>query len=224
MAEQLIFDMASRPALHADNYFISKSNASAVELLDSWPDWRDPSVIICGNEGCGKSHFVNVWRRISGARKIQASELTESLIDTLSGCQNLAIEDIDQGLKDETALFHLLNLTKERNNRMILTTRKMPGDFHPTLPDLRSRLRSLPVFTINQPDDHLLKTILLKLFDDRQINIEPDVLDYIFTHIDRSMLSIMEFVKQLDHASMASQKKITKHFARKILNKTTSSK
>ena len=218
MAEQLIFDLASRPALHADNYFVSKSNASAVELLDKWPDWPEPSLIVCGSESCGKSHFINVWRKVSGARKIQASEIDEPLIDSLSGCQNLAIEDIDRNIKDETALFHLLNLTKEKNNRLILTTRKMPGDFHPTLPDLRSRLRSLPVFTIEQPDEHLLKTILLKLFDDRQINIEPDVLNYIFTHIDRSMSSIMAFVQQLDHASMTSQKKITKHFARKIIN------
>ena len=218
MAEQLIFDLASRPALHADNYFISKSNASAIELLDKWPDWPEPSIILCGPESCGKSHFVNVWRNLSGARKSHASELDEPLVENLSDCKNLVIEDIDQGLKDETALFHILNLTKEKNNRLLLTTRKMPGDFHPILPDLRSRLRSLPVFTIDQPDDHLLKTILLKLFDDRQLNIEPDVLNYIFTHIDRSMSSILEFVNKLDHASLTSQKKITKHFARKIID------
>ncbi len=218
MAEQLIFDMTSRPALLAENYFVSKSNANAVELLDTWPDWPEPSLILCGPEGCGKSHFINVWRKISGARKWHASELDDHLVEGLSDCQNLAIEDIDQDLKDETALFHILNLAKERNNRLILTTRKMPGDFHPTLPDLRSRLRSLPVFVIEPPDDHLLKTILLKLFDDRQINIEPDVLNYIFMHIDRSMSSIMAFVTKLDHASMTSKKKITKHFARKIIN------
>ena len=53
---------------------------------------------------------------------------------------------------------------------MLLTSRQAPGEIDITLPDLRSRLRALPLLRIEPPDEGLLKAVLVKLFADRQLD------------------------------------------------------
>ena len=50
-AEQLLFDLAQRPALGAEDFIVSASNQAAVDLVDSYPQWRDRVVALVGPEG-----------------------------------------------------------------------------------------------------------------------------------------------------------------------------
>ena len=70
---------------------------------------------------------------------------------------------------------------------MLLTSRAPPGELELRLPDLRSRLRALPLVAIAPPDEALLKAVLVKQFADRQLAVEPHVIDYLALHMERSM-------------------------------------
>ncbi|MEI9899869.1 MAG: hypothetical protein WDN31_06630 [Hyphomicrobium sp.] len=39
---QLVFDLAHRQALGAEDFLVSSSNAAAVEMIDRWPGGRTP--------------------------------------------------------------------------------------------------------------------------------------------------------------------------------------
>ena len=91
----------------------------------------------------------------------------------------MLVEDLHAGIGDERALFHLLNLVREHKLSMLLTSRVPPGELSVSLPDLRSRLRALPLVTIAPPDEALLKAVLVKHFTDRQLVVEPHVIGYI---------------------------------------------
>ena len=62
-----------------------------------------------------------------------------------------------------------------------------PGELEVTLPDLRSRLRALPLVTIARPDEVLLKAVLIKHFSDRQLVVEPHVISHLALHMEQSM-------------------------------------
>jgi hypothetical protein len=63
----------------------------------------------------------------------------------------LLIEDLHAGIGDQRALFHLLNRVREHKLSMLPTSRLAPGELAVTLPELRSRLRALPLVTISPP-------------------------------------------------------------------------
>ncbi len=219
MPEQLVFDLPHLTSQDAEDFLVSASNRAAVDLVGSWPQWLNVGAIICGPAGVGKSHLVNVWRQRSAARLIRADELSDELAGELASAPSLAIEDIDRGLASERALFHLLNIARERQRAILLTTRLPPGELDVTLPDLRSRLRALPVAAIAPPDDTLLQGLLVKLFMDRQLRVEPATVGYLLNHMERSAEAAVRLVTEIDRASLSAQRRVTKHLARQVICK-----
>ena len=53
---------------------------------------------------------------------------------------------------------------------------------------------------IGSPDDALLKAVMLKHFADRQLDVDPKVLDYLALHIDRSLEAASRAVEAIDKA------------------------
>ncbi|HEY8246883.1 MAG TPA: hypothetical protein VIG38_06345, partial [Hyphomicrobium sp.] len=120
---QLVFDLAHRQALGAEDFLVSRSNAAAVETVDRWPDWPHPACIVAGPQGSGKSHLANVWRLRSGAGIVTAAALDDAAVAALADGAGLVVEDLDRGIADEKALFHLLNRARESKLSVLLTSR-----------------------------------------------------------------------------------------------------
>ncbi len=74
MSQQLTLDLALRPALGREDFFVSTSNAAAVNMVDQWPNWPSYGAIIVGPEGSGKTHLASVWQQRSSAKIIKASD------------------------------------------------------------------------------------------------------------------------------------------------------
>ncbi len=217
---QLPLDLAFRPALGREDFLISACNAAAMQFVDAWPRWPHHAALICGSEGCGKSHLVNVWRHRSGARVAAGHEVTMARVEQMAGPPGIAIEDIDRHERDEQALFHLLNLARTDGFHVLLTARTPPAQWQMRLPDLASRIHAAPLVTITEPDDALLSAVLLKQFADRQLWLEPHVLSFISARMERSMAHVRRLVEALDKASLAGKRKITRQLAATILDET----
>ena len=185
--EQLVLALPHRQAQEAEDFLVSRSNAAAVDLVDRWPGWVLPAALVVGPAGAGKSHLANVWRLRSQAQLIAAARLDETAVSGFEELRTLAVEDIDRGIGSEQVLFHLLNLAREKAGSILLTSRVAPGEIDIRLPDLRSRLRATPPVLIEAPDEDLIRSVLVKLFADRQLTVEPHVVAYLALHMDRSM-------------------------------------
>jgi len=214
---QLVLDLAHRQALGEEDFLVSRSNAAAVELIDAWPQWPHPAAVVVGPQGSGKSHLANVWRLRSSGHLVPASELADAVVAALSERSALVVEDLDRGIADERALFHLLNRARESSVFVLLTSRQAPGDMLFRIPDLRSRLRALPVVELQPPDETLLKAVLVKLFCDRQLNVEPAVIDYLSVRMERSMEAASRVVATVDRLALAMHRKVTRPLAAEAL-------
>jgi chromosomal replication initiation ATPase DnaA len=220
--EQLVFDLPHRPALALEDFLVGNSNAAAVALVDGWPNWTARAAIVVGPAGSGKSHLTNVWRLKSEAASIPASELGEEALGEIERTGALAIEDIDRGIANERIFFHLLNLTKEKGHALLATSRTAPGDLNVALPDLRSRLRALPMVRIEPPDDEILKAVLVKLFTDRQLTPEPHVITHLALHMERSFEAAINVVEACDQLALARQRSVTRAIAAEALERMRS--
>jgi chromosomal replication initiation ATPase DnaA len=218
---QLVFDLAQRSALDAEDFFVSASNAAAVGIVDGWPAWSHWAAVVSGPVGAGKSHLVNVWRSKSNAACVMASDVGEATVlgfgSASADSQALAIENLDGGIGDERVMFHLLNLAREHKLSILLTSRVPPGELDVTLPDLRSRLRALPHVAIEPPDETLLGAILVKLFADRQLAVEPHVVAHLQRHMERSTEIATGVVNEIDLLALATHRKVTRALAAEAL-------
>ena len=214
---QLVFDLAHRQALGAEDFLVSRSNEAAVEMIDRWPHWPHPASLVAGPQGSGKSHLANVWRLRSAADVISAGALDDAAVAVLPDGGALVVEDLDRGIADEKALFHLLNRARESKLAVLITSRIPPGEQEFRVPDLRSRLRALPLVEVQPPDEILLKAVLVKLFSDRQLNVEPPVIDYLSLRMERSMAAANRIVAAVDRLALAKHRKVTRPLAAEAL-------
>ncbi len=217
--QQLVFDLPHRAAMDAEDFLVSTCNEDAIKVVDLWPDWHHPYLLLVGPESSGKTHLAHVWRMRSDASMIAAKDLTIEKVDELQNAPALVVEDINKDIIDEKALFHLLNLSKEKRFHVLMTGRGRPGDWHIDLPDLRSRLRASPVVEIDLPDETLLNTLLIKLFSDRQLIVPPNVIPYIALRIERSMSAAHKLIEEIDKEALVSGRKVTRQFVGKVFDR-----
>ena len=108
MAEQLTFDLASRPSLTRGDFFVSEANQLAVARLDAPETWQNSKLVLVGPEGSGKTHLAHVWAEATGSVLIQANDLGDFDIGALAS--GVVVDDADRITgEDETRLFHLHN-------------------------------------------------------------------------------------------------------------------
>ena len=112
-------------------------------------------------------------------------------------------------------------MAREKKKFVLLTSAKVPGDLDVALPDLRSRLRALPLALIAPPDEALIKAVLVKLFTDRQLAVEPHVIAHIALHMERSMAMANRVVAAADQLALARGRGVTRAIAAEALEHVT---
>lgn len=220
MAEQLGFDLPSRTALGRDAFFVAPTNAMALAMIDNWQSWAGGKLALTGPEGAGKTHLTHVWADIAGATIVAAAALPDADIPGLANGP-VAVEDVPLIAGDpaaQTALFHLHNLVLAEGHPLLLTGAPPVPHWGLTLPDLASRVAAATAVSLDPPDDALLSALLVKLLADRQLTPKPDLIPYLLGRMDRSFAAAIDLIDQLDAASIALKRPITRHLASQVLD------
>ena len=100
---------------------------------------------------------------------------------------------------------------------VLLTARAAPDAWGVKLPDLLSRLRLAPVTRLEPPDLELMEAVVLKLFSDRQLQVEPRIASYIAMRIERSLGTAGRLVELLDREALAQGRRVSQIMAAKFL-------
>ena len=216
---QLALALPHAESFAREDFLVGGSNAAALALIERWPDWPDRVLALTGPEGAGKSHLAAIWAERAGARRLAARALGETDLLAALATGALVVEDAGPGV-DERALFHLLNLVREEAGWLLLTAPTAPARFGVALPDLASRLRAVPVVGLDAPDDALLRALLVKLFADRQVAVDKNVVGYLATHIERSFAAARETVALIDREALRRQRPVTRALAAETLKPT----
>lgn len=218
MGQQLVFDLPLRTAVGRDDFLVADCNGDAVAWLDRWPDWPGPALCLYGPAGCGKSHLLDIWRSRSHAAGVPAGALNTATVPALAAAGAVAVDDADTP-GEEAALLHLYNLLRERGGFLLLAARQPPSRWPVRLPDLRSRLNAAPAVGVEPPDDILLAALLHKLFADRQVVVNEDVVGYLVKRMERSFDAAGRLVAAVDAAALAGQQAVTIPLVRRILDR-----
>ncbi len=213
---QLTLGLALPVSWAREDFLVAPGNETALAWIDRWPDWPNPALVLHGPPGSGKTHLGHIWAAANGAQFAAPEAVQVAAIDALA--QGPLVLDQADAVADPVALFHLINLMRERGHGLLLLAASPPAAWGVTLPDLASRLKAMPLAALAEPDDALLGAVLVKLFADRQLLVGQGVIAYLLPRIERSFHAARHWVARLDAAALAEQRAVTVALVRKMID------
>ena len=199
--DQLLLNFKQKNNFDSDNFFVSKSNFLAYEILNKWPRWGNNILNIYGDKFSGKTHLANIFKKKSKTRYITEAELNDEIFKELKLYESLILDNFNNKVS-ERLLYTFLNFIDQSNKYLLITSEKPINNYKFELNDLKSRSKNCLFAKIEIPDDELILAIIIKNFSDKQIILEKKLIEFIIKRIDRSYSKIYEFIYKLDELSL----------------------
>lgn len=193
------------------DFVVGEGNRLAYMHLTAWPDWPGPLTLLVGPPKSGKSHLARIWSARAGAALPRPAEI--ALIAAAGGVSPLVIEDVDRAGYDEAALFHLLNQSMRDGRPVLMTARTPVGEWPYATDDVRSRARLATLLLVTPAGDNELSQMLVKLFGDRQISVDPRIIGYLLPRMERSPEEAVALAALMDRLALARGTAITRGIA-----------
>ena len=204
---QLLLNFEYKQNFKDEDFYVSKSNYFAFNLINSWPKWEKNFLNISGDKFSGKSHLANIFLKKFKGIKIDANSFKNEKLQEIKIYENIILENFDQNI-DEVLIYSLFNLIDNDNKYLIINSIIPINQMDFKLNDLKSRTKNCLFAVIEKPDDELMFALILKNFSDRQITIDKKLIDFVIKRIDRSYSKIFEFIYKIDELSLKKKKPI----------------
>jgi len=219
-AGQLILELGHTPLLGEADFMVGEGNELAYGRIMAFPNWPDPITLLVGPPASGKSHLARIFAERSGGRIADLGDLDRLAAE--GGREALIVEDVDRGQFNEAGLFHLLNQSLREQRPLLLTAREEVANWPLATDDVRSRARRASVFTLQTSDDIQLSQMLVKLFADRQVAVDPKIIGYLVARMERSAEEVLALVDLMDRLALARGTAITRSIAAEALGRRQS--
>lgn len=217
--QQLLLPLPLSTKNPVENFVVGDSNWEAFTWIQRWPEWPVKHLAIHGEACSGKTHLAYYFRSKSNAYLIEASDLVQSPDLSIQKGNAFIVDNYD-AIQDENWLFHFYNLTKEHECTVLYCGRQSPAQSLFTLPDLRSRMRSILSITIGPPEEVLLKKIFKQRLTDLGIFLPEDFDDmshYVLNRIERSYASLDTLIMKLNDVLLREQRTFSLPVVRDVL-------
>jgi len=214
--DQLLLNFNFSKNYNKDDFFVSKSNFFAFNLIDTWPKWEKNIVNICGEKYSGKTHLSEIFLNKNKGKILDSKKFTFNESHNLKIYQNIVLEDFHNDI-DEESIFSLINFVDQNNKYLVINSLKPINEMNFNLKDLKSRAKNSLVAKIEDPDDQLIKVLLAKNFSDRQIKIDNKLIEFTVKRITRSYGKIFEFIYKIDEISLKMKKSIDLKTVKEVL-------
>ncbi len=204
---QLLLNFEYKQNFKDEDFYVSKSNYFAFNLINTWPKWEKNFLNICGDNFSGKSHLANIFLKKFKGVKIDAQTFKDEHLNKIKVYENIILENFDYNI-NEVLIYSLFNTVDQDNKYLIINSTVPINEINFKLDDLKSRTKNCLYAKIEKPDDELMFALILKNFSDRQIVIDKKLIDFIIKRIDRSYDKIFEFIYKIDELSLKKKKPI----------------
>ena len=158
---QLLFNFNHSQNFNYNDFFVSKSNYFAFQLIEKWPKWEKNILNIYGEKFSGKTHLSNIFLNKNGGIKVEENEINNEIFKKFKLYENIIIDSYDNKV-DEKLIYSIFNLADQDNKYLIINSINPINEIDFKLNDLKSRSKNCLFAQIENPDDELMFAIILK--------------------------------------------------------------
>lgn len=210
---QLSLVLPGSPPLYTRAGFVrSEANDAAWRAGQAWIVSDDPALIICGPSGAGKTHLAHVLAEGQECSFLDAERFADS--PPVNGL--IIVDNLPS--PDPRAFLTRLETAIAGGARCILAGGGHPADWAMGLKDLRTRLEAMPRAVMNEPDETLIRAVIAKGFRDRQVEVNPVVIDFAAPRLPRTFAAAHAFVALADRAGLDEKRKISVGLVQKLVD------
>ena len=213
---QLLLNFNYKKNFNYDNFYVSKSNFYAFEILEKWPKWEKNILNVHGEKFSGKSHLANIFCKKKNSKKINEKQLNDEILKELKLFEIIILDNFEN-ISDERIIYALFNLVDNDNKYLVINSLSPINEIKFNLNDLNSRSKNCLFAKIDSPDNDLIFAIILKNLSDRQITIDKKLIEFIIKRIERSYGKIADFIYKVDELSLKKKKAIDLKIIKEIL-------
>lgn len=231
-SEQLTLNVNLKEGLRFESFYVdaNSANAETLQILKSFVDSNQQQQnIIWGESSSGKTHLLQACcaRQAKTNHAVSYIPLKvlgihgPSVLKGLSNAPLVVVDDVDSVIGDkdwETALFNLINQTRDNNQRLLMSTENNPRNIECILSDLASRLIWGGSYQLQILSDEDKPKALKARASQRGFDLNDRVVEYLFRHYPRDIETLMDILDKLDEESLRLKTKITVPFVKQVLN------
>lgn len=231
-SEQLALNVTLKEGLRFESFFVEEggANSELLNILQNFVDAPEAQQnIIWGERLSGKTHLLQACCAKEAENNHSVSYIPLKILslhgaEILKGLANssiVVVDDVDSVIGDkiwETALFNLINQTRDNHQSLLLSSISNPRQLDCVLPDLASRLIWGGSYQLQTLSDEDKPKALKARAEQRGFELSDRVVDYLFRHYQRDIESLMDILDKLDQESLRLKTKITVPFVKQVLN------
>ena len=193
---QAALDLGVAPEPCFATFVKGEGNARALAYLRNPDSWPSAVVLVVGPEGSGKTYLGKAFvAEVEGAR---------------------FADDADAW--NEAELFALINRALGGEvARLVLASRKPLEDWDVKTPDLVSRLRNMPVVTLEEPGDDILEPVLRGLWAAVGRSVDQEVVDFMLRRCPRGVAELRAVVAEIEEEARSERADVTKAYVARVL-------
>lgn len=227
IAGQMPLPVGLRDSSVFASFFAGRNRAVVDALLALDTHTRPVCVWLHGSRASGKTHLLQASCVKANERGATSAYVPMRVFaqhpEAISGYGDLdlvALDDIEMIAGHagwESELFRLHQQLDEHGGRLLAASQSVPGALEFKLRDLASRLNGGIVLTLQPLDEQEQQHALQLRAALRGFELPEDTIQFLQRRLPRDMESLCAFLDQLDHASLAAQRKLTVPFVREVL-------
>jgi len=212
-----------------DNFHPGRNGELISLIRESLSISPEGPLYLFGSPGAGKTHLLYAICNAAEKKNLTSAYLPlaenecldPEILSGMGALNVVCIDNIDAitgNLTWETALFNLLNASRESGNRIVICADCPLASLNLNLPDLGSRLSWGLTYRIIELNDDEKAEALINLAGEKGMEMSVDVAAYIVRHHMRDSKALFTLLDRLDEATLIEQRLLTIPFVRTFLS------
>ncbi|MDX1916920.1 MAG: hypothetical protein SFT68_02950 [Rickettsiaceae bacterium] len=197
---QILLNVTKYPETPYEEFIVSQCNIEVVNALKLPTLGFKPYETILLIEGPIKSGKSLLAKNLANSSKGKIINHV-SLIDEE---HKLYIVDDSEKIPEED-LLHIFNFCDSYKFLLIIISNKLDKI---QLKDLSSRIKAIKSVKIEEPDDIMIKMLIIKEFSKRSICVNNDVIQFLVKRIKRNFQDIIQMVREIDEYCLKNKKNV----------------
>ena len=99
--DQKLLELGIHESFDENDYYVSKSNYFAKNIIDTWPKWEKKIVNLTGEKYSGKTHLSTIFKTKTGALYLIGDKINNQTLRQIKLSNNIIIENLNESVNEK---------------------------------------------------------------------------------------------------------------------------